>query len=430
MLRQSSSGRRVGRRGTRRALPCLPVRIVGIVNITEDSFSDGGRYLEAKAAITHAWRLRSDGADIVELGPASSHPNAIPVDVDDERRRLAPVLEALADDGVPLSVDSTHPATQRLALAHGAAYLNDVRGFPDPSIYEALAANDCRLVVMHSNSGRETATRAETDPGTIWARIDSFFEQRLAALTAAGIGRERLVVDPGLGFFLGTNPEPSIAVLSAAGRLRARFGVPVMVSPSRKSFLRAITGRDIEQIGPATLAAELYAAQTGVDFIRTHDVRALADALTVWRALDRQEPDPAELVRNWYRSVNSGAMADAVAMLHPQVEWIEAEHSPYGWSGPPLVGVHAVIEAVWSRLASDWVDLRVVPEEFLSAGDRVAVIGRYVGRHASGNALDAQVLHLWTLVDGLITRYQGFADTYALHEALTTPAAEPEADEA
>jgi len=146
---------------------------------------------------------------------------------------------------------------------------------------------------MHSIEGREIATRVTSDPATIWARIDAFFAERLAALHAAGIAHERLVVDPGLGFFLGANPEPSIAVLGAIGRLRANFGAPVLVSPSRKSFLRALTGRDIADIGAATLAAELYAARTGVDYIRTHDVRALTDALEVERVLqDRHDAEP------------------------------------------------------------------------------------------------------------------------------------------
>jgi len=146
---------------------------------------------------------------------------------------------------------------------------------------------------MHSIEGREIATRVTSDPATIWARIDAFFAARLAALHAAGIAHERLVVDPGLGFFLGANPEPSIAMLGAIGRLRANFGAPVLVSPSRKSFLRALTGRDIADIGAATLAAELYAARTGVDYIRTHDVRALTDALEVERVLqDRHDAEP------------------------------------------------------------------------------------------------------------------------------------------
>jgi dihydropteroate synthase type 2 len=184
-------------------------------------------------------------------------------------------------------VDSFHPETQRFALARGATYLNDTDGFPHPDLYPELAAADCRLVVMHSVVGRGQATRVQTDPATIWPRIDDFFSVRVDQLEAAGIAPERLIIDPGLGFFLGANPEPSLAVLGGIRRLRARFGLPVLVSPSRKSFLRAITRRSVAETGPATLGAELYAACEGVDYIRTHDVRALHDALTVLDKLDR-----------------------------------------------------------------------------------------------------------------------------------------------
>jgi dihydropteroate synthase type 2 len=395
------------------------MRIVGVVNITEDSFSDGGLYLESRAAIAHARRLHADGADVVEVGAASSHPDAASVTVDEERRRLIPVLDTLAGDGVVLSVDSTRPQIQRLALAHRVGYLNDVRGFPKPDMYPALADSDCRLIVMHSIEGGEIAVRRKTDPTAIWGRIEAFFAQRLDALDAAGIAQHRLVLDPGLGFFLGANPQPSLAVLGAIGRLRARFGIQVLVSPSRKSFLRAVTGRGVADIGPATLAAELYAARAGVDYIRTHDVRALTDALAVERAIQvRHEPAPIELVRDWYQQMNSGDLASASAKLHPDIEWIEAEHSPVA-PGRPLIGVAEAAGAVWSGLARDWVDLRVVPEQFVPTSDGVAVIGRYVGRHTqSGAKIDAQALHLWTVVNGMITRYRGFADTYALHQAM------------
>lgn len=128
-----------------------------------------------------------------------------------------------------------------------------------------------------------------------------------------------------------------------------------------------------------------------------------------------------DLVRRWYDRMNRGDVAGAVAALHPDIEWIEAEHSPYGWPGAPLVGPVAIAEAVWSKLARDWVELRVVPEELLPAGDAVVVLGRYVGVHArSGAPLDAQVVHVWNVLDGKIVRYRGFADTWALHEATAT----------
>ena len=268
--------------GTAPPGPLLPAgnpRIVGIVNITADSFSDGGRYLDPAAAVAHARRLRTEGADIIELGPAASHPDSAPVTAAEERRRLAPVLEQLAPDGVPLSVDSFRPETLRFAISAGAACLNDIHGFGDPGLYPLLAASRCRLVVMHAVQADGPATRVMTDPAEVLDGIFRFFARRLAALQAAGIARDRLVVDPGLGYFLGNSPGPSLAALAGIRDLKAAFGVPVLVSPSRKSFLRALTGKDVTRSGPATLAAEVFAAWQGADYIRTHDVAAVRDAL-------------------------------------------------------------------------------------------------------------------------------------------------------
>jgi dihydropteroate synthase type 2 len=267
-------------------IPSGQPRLVGIVNITADSFSDGGRFLAAEDAVAHARRLRAVGADIIELGPAASHPGARRVTADEERRRLFEVIDELVADDIPVSVDSFLPETQRFAAAHGVAYLNDIQGFPDPSRYGELADMGCGLIVMHSVQRRGLATEVLTNAETVWAGIERFFCERLAALQAAGIGRERLIIDPGLGHFLGRTPEPSMMTLARLGKLKSRFGLPVLVSPSRKSFLRALTGHDLARIGPASLAAELYAACQGVDFIRTHDVAALRDALTLFDALD------------------------------------------------------------------------------------------------------------------------------------------------
>jgi dihydropteroate synthase len=275
-------------------LPAGEPAIVGIVNITQDSFSDGGLYLDPSAALAHARELRAEGADIIELGPAASHPDSAPVTAAQERRRLAPVLKQLVDDGVPVSVDSFRPQTQRSAVAAGAAYLNDIHGFNDPAMYPILAAATCRLVVMHAVQPAGNATKVVTDPAAVWAGIGRFFTRRLAALQAAGISKDRLIIDPGLGYFLGSTPGPSLTALTGIRELKDTFGVPVLVSPSRKSFLRALTGRDIAQSGPATLAAEVFAAWQGADYIRTHDVAAARDALTILRAITRHaRPSPA-----------------------------------------------------------------------------------------------------------------------------------------
>lgn len=274
-----------------RAAPLLPAgspRIVGIVNITGDSFSDGGRYLDPAAALAHARNLHADGADVIELGPAASHPGSEPVSATEERRRLAPVLERLAADGIPVSVDSFRPETLRFAVSAGAAYLNDIHGFGDPGLYPVLAASQCRLIIMHAVQATGGATKVVTEPGAVWEGICRFFTRRLAVLQAAGIGRDRLIFDPGLGYFLGSTPGPSLAALAGIRELKDNFGVPVLVSPSRKSFLRALTGRDVTQSGPATLAAEIFAAWQGADYIRTHDVAAARDALTLLAAIARE----------------------------------------------------------------------------------------------------------------------------------------------
>jgi dihydropteroate synthase type 2 len=267
------------------------VQIVGIVNITEDSFSDGGRYLDPARAIEQARRLAADGAAILELGPASSHPDAVAVPPAQQIERLRPVLAALRSDGHRLCVDATSPDVLRAALAAGVDWLNDVRGFPDESLYPELAASAASLVVVHSLSQAERADRAQATPRRVLESIERFFEARLAALVRAGVAEERLIVDPGMGFFLGGDPRASIAVLQRIAVLRARFGRPLLVSVSRKSFLRALSGSALDAIGPATLAAELFAARSGVDWIRTHDVRALRDGIAIEDALARDGID-------------------------------------------------------------------------------------------------------------------------------------------
>jgi dihydropteroate synthase type 2 len=261
-------------------------QLVGIVNITEDSFSDGGRFLDSPAAIAQARRLAAGGADIVELGAAASNVAANPVPAAEEIRRLDPVLGALAGSGTPLAVDTSQPETQRFALARGVDYLNDIRGFPDPSVYPDLAAGHCRLVVMHAVESDGRAQRVDLTAAEVWQRIEGFLAERVARLEAAGIARERLILDPGMGFFLSIRPDASLFVLTRLDRLKRMFGLPVMVSVSRKSFLAALTGRqDPAERGAATLAAELYAAAHGADFIRTHDPAALRDGLAVMAAL-------------------------------------------------------------------------------------------------------------------------------------------------
>jgi dihydropteroate synthase type 2 len=260
-------------------------RIFGIVNMTEDSFSDGGLYLHPTAAINHALQLVTDGANVIDLGPASTHLDAKEVSPEEEMRRLEPVVDALMSKQVAVLVDSFRAETQRWAAARGVAYLNDTQGFSDRSIYASLAQARCKLIVMHSVQRGWKAERVFTDPARVYAKVEAFFVERIQALEDGGIEPERIIIDPGMGFFLGSNAEPSLRMLASLRRFKERFRLPIMICVSRKSFLKSVTGRGTPELGAATLAAELYAAAQGADYIRTHDVRALCDALKVARAL-------------------------------------------------------------------------------------------------------------------------------------------------
>ena len=254
-------------------------QIFGILNITADSFSDGGDFLSPDAALAQAGRLAADGAHVLDVGPASSHPDAGDVPPQTEIDRLAAVWDGLQATGLPLSVDSFRPETQRWAMQHGAAWLNDINGFAEPALYDELADYDGRLVVMHAIQSKGIATRADAPDGDMLQHVKRFFDTRLSALEQAGIARDRLVIDPGMGFFLGNRPEASLAVLAGLAELKAAFGLPLLVCVSRKSFLRALADVSTGDSGPITLAAEMLALQQGVDYIRTHEPKQLADAI-------------------------------------------------------------------------------------------------------------------------------------------------------
>jgi dihydropteroate synthase type 2 len=263
------------------------MKILGILNVTADSFSDGGKYLAPEAALTHARALARDGADIIDIGAASSNPDAQPVTPQTEIARLQSVVPALKAQGLVLSIDSYVPEVQRWALAQGVDYLNDIHGFPDPALYAELAASDAGLNVMHMVQERGVAVRTDVPPGEILDRISTFFDARLNALAHAGIARERLILDPGMGQFVGADPECSWNVLRGLPQLKSRFGLPLLISVSRKGFLRKLTGRSAQQAGAASLAAELFAEANGADFIRTHDPAALRDGLKVLKKIGK-----------------------------------------------------------------------------------------------------------------------------------------------
>ncbi len=263
------------------------MKILGILNITTDSFSDGGKYLEAGAAVFHAQAMAQSGADIIDIGAASSNPDAAPVDARTEIARLAAVVPALKQKGLSLSIDSFAAPVQRWALDQGIDYLNDIHGFSDPALYPELAKSDAKLIVMHMVQERGVAVRTQVPSDKIFDRVTDFFDARLKALTDAGIARERLILDPGMGQFVGTDPENSLILLRRLADLRARYGLPLLVSVSRKGFLRKLVNRPVAEAGAASLAAELFAQAQGTDYIRTHAPGALADALKVLKSLGK-----------------------------------------------------------------------------------------------------------------------------------------------
>lgn len=257
------------------------MKIFGILNITEDSFSDGGKYLDTDAAIAHAELLAATGADAIDIGAASSNPKSSSVPSELEITRLAAVVPALKAKGLKLSIDSFNPIVQRWALEQKVDWINDINGFPDDALYPALAKSNCGLIVMHMVQEGGIAVGMDVPTAEIFRRVTSFFDYRIATLTAAGIARERLVLDPGMGFFLGRDPQNSFEILRRLPELKQRYQLPLLISVSRKSFLRGGRPPQGSETLAATLAAECHAAGHGADMIRTHAPGPLRSALKV-----------------------------------------------------------------------------------------------------------------------------------------------------
>lgn len=255
--------------------------VMGIVNVTPDSFSDGGRYLHATQAVAHARQLIEEGADILDIGGESSRPGAQSVSEEEELRRVLPVIEALAGLGVPLSVDTVKPEVMRLAVAAGAAIINDIAALRSAGAMEAAAKSGAAICLMHMQ-GEPGTMQADPRYGDVVAEVHAFLAWRVAAAQAAGIATERIIVDPGFGF--GKRLEHNLALLRQLGRF-GDLGACVLAGLSRKSMLGELTGRKVSQRGTASVAAALLAAQNGAKILRVHDVAATRDALAVWQAV-------------------------------------------------------------------------------------------------------------------------------------------------
>ena len=257
--------------------------VMGIVNVTPDSFSDGGRYADTAAAVAHARRLIADGADLLDIGGESTRPGAAPVDEAEELRRVLPLLRSLAGCGVALSVDTSKPAVMRAALAEGASIVNDVRALQAPGALAAVAATDCGVVLMHMR-GEPSTMQDVPQYRDVVGEVVGFLGERLAACVTAGISAERIVLDPGIGF--GKTAEHNVELLHGLPRL-AELGRPLLIGLSRKKFIGTITGR----VEPAardggSVGAALWAVGRGARIVRVHDVAATRDALKVWFALE------------------------------------------------------------------------------------------------------------------------------------------------
>jgi len=255
---------------------------MGVLNVTPDSFSDGGRYLDLNAALARANVLIEEGADMLDIGAESSRPGARPVSAEEELSRLMPLLEGLRGCAVPVSVDTVKPEVMRSAIEAGAAMINDISALRSPGALETVAGSDVAVCLMHMQGEPRTMQR-EPHYGDVVAEVGAFLAERAAAAEAAGIARERIVIDPGFGF--GKSVEHNFELLRNLDRF-TELGFPVLAGWSRKSTLGAITGRGADDRLAASLAAALLAAQRGARIVRVHDVAATRDALEVLATLE------------------------------------------------------------------------------------------------------------------------------------------------
>ena len=254
---------------------------MGVVNVTPDSFSDGGRFFDKNSAVSHALLLAEEGADIIDVGGESSRPGALPVSANEELERILPVLEGLKDLQRPISVDTRRPEVMRAALRAGASMINDIDALTAPGALEAVAKSDCAVCLMHKKGDPATM---QQDPryDDVVAEVFSFLKERAAACERSGIARERIVLDPGFGF--GKTLEHNLALLRSLPELKAA-GFPVLAGWSRKSSLGRITGRvEAGERLAASLAMALLSLQGGATILRVHDVRETKDVVQVWKA--------------------------------------------------------------------------------------------------------------------------------------------------
>ena len=252
---------------------------MGILNVTPDSFSDGGQFLDPAVAITHAAGMVHEGADILDIGAEFTRPygGAVPVSADDEKARLAPIIPAAVKLGLPVSIDTIKASTAAWALNQGVSIVNDVWGLQnDPEMASVVAKHRVPVVVMHNRDGADASI-------DIVADVMAFFARSLEIAARAGIARENIILDPGIGF--GKTPEQSIVCIARLAEFN-RFGLPLLVGASRKRFINAVTPSNPEERIGGSISAHLLAVEKGAMIVRAHDVKETVQALRVAAAIE------------------------------------------------------------------------------------------------------------------------------------------------
>lgn len=257
--------------------------VMGILNVTPDSFSDGGQFHSLDLALSHAEQMIAEGVDIIDIGGESTRPGVPPVPADEELRRVMPILYALRDCGKPISLDTYKPEVMREAIAAGVDMINDINGFRGPGALDILKGSECALCIMHMQRDPLTMQQAP-QYRDVTAEVSLFLRERVKAAEEHGIDRTRLCVDPGFGF--GKTVEHNLELLKHLDRICEETGLPVLAGLSRKSTVGAITGKPVEQRVAGSVAAALAAVSRGAKIVRVHDVAETVDALKVWHAVE------------------------------------------------------------------------------------------------------------------------------------------------
>ena len=261
--------------------PSFRPLVMGVLNVTPDSFSDGGRFSSLDAAITQAELMIGSGVDIIDIGGESTRPGSPPLSIEEELRRVMPVLYALRDCGKPISVDTRRPEVMQEAMIAGVDMINDITGFRDEDSLSQLRDSDCALCIMHMQGTPQTM---QHDPSydDVVREVSEFLAHRADAAVSEGIDRRRLCVDPGFGF--GKTLEHNLALLANVERIQLELGLPLLVGLSRKGMIGKLTDKPVEQRMAGSIAAALYAIAQGARIVRVHDVAETVDAINVWQA--------------------------------------------------------------------------------------------------------------------------------------------------